>query len=215
LDYLKQLRKQPGLDASVNDDLDKLITQIERWLNEKRLDYFGGDVRRNKDFDFKIAEALRINFKGYTSEVRYTDRVLRFPSLFHSNSILGKADATIRSPDPSLLYSMVMGDPGDALYFPLNAVRWLTPPREIAVLVTESTSSRFSAELFEFGERQRSTSAEFYLLEPGQYKLTITAGDSGEQQSIETDEFVVDSRRTRVNFKLPPRKPCVLYISRL
>jgi hypothetical protein len=166
LDYLKQLRKQPGLDKSVKDDLDKLITQIERWLNEKRLDYFGGEVKRNKDFDFKIAEALRINFEGYTSEVRYTDRVLRFPSLFTGNGILGKADATIRRPDPSLLYSMVTGDPGDALYFPLNAVRWLTPPRNIAVLVTESKASRFSAEPFGFGERKRSISAEFYLLEP-------------------------------------------------
>ncbi|GAJ04232.1 unnamed protein product, partial [marine sediment metagenome] len=28
------------------------------------------------------AEALRVNFEGYTSEVRYTDRVLRFPALF-------------------------------------------------------------------------------------------------------------------------------------
>ena len=33
LDYLKQLRKQPGLEESLKGDLDKLITQIERWLN--------------------------------------------------------------------------------------------------------------------------------------------------------------------------------------
>jgi len=161
------------------------------------------------------AEALRINFEGYTSEVRYTDRVLRFPSLFTGSGILGEPVATIRRPDPSLLYSMVTGDPGDALYFPLNAVRWLTPPREIAALVTESTASRFSAELFGFDKRQRSMSAEFYLLDPGRYKLTITAGDSGGRQSPETNEFSVESRRTRVNFKLPPRKPCVLHISRL
>ena len=161
------------------------------------------------------AEALRINFEGYTSEVRYTDRVLRFPSLFTGSGILAEPVAAIRTPDPSLLYSMVTGDPGDALYFPLNAVRWLTPPRDIAVLVTESTSSRFSAELFEFGRRQRSMSAEFYLLEPGRYKLTITAGDSGGRQTAGTYEFSVESRRTRVNFKLPPRKLCVLHISHL
>jgi len=160
------------------------------------------------------AEALRINFEGYTSEVRYTDRVLRFPSLFTGNDILGEHVAEIRSPDPSLLYSMVTGDPGGALYFPLNAVRWLTPPRDIAALVTESTSSRFSAELFGFGKRQRSMSAEFYLLEPGRYKLTIIAGDSGARQTAGTYEFSVESRKTRVNFKLPPRKLCVLQISR-
>ena len=161
------------------------------------------------------AEALRINFEGYTSEVRYTDRVLRFPSLFTGNGILAEPVAAIRRPDPSLLYSMVTGDPGDALYFPLNAVRWLTPPRDIAVLVTESKASEFGAELFGFGRRHRSMSAEFYLLEPGRYKLTITAGEKGEQKLTWTYEFVAESRRTRVNFKLPPRKLCALHISRL
>jgi hypothetical protein len=161
------------------------------------------------------AEALRINFEGYTSEVRYTDRVLRFPSLFTSNGILGKPVAAIRRPDPSLLYSMVTGDPGDALYFPLNAVRWLTLPRDIAVLVTESTASRFSAELFSFSKQQRTMSAEFYLLEPGRYELTITDDDSDRQELAGTYDFSVENRKTRVNFKLPPQKLYVLHISRL
>jgi len=160
------------------------------------------------------AEALRINFEGYTSEVRYTDRVLRFPSLFTDNGILGEPVTTIRRPDPSLLYSMVTGDPGGALYFPLNAVRWLTSPRDIAVLVTESTASQFSAELFGFGKQQRTMSAEFYLLDPGRYKLTITANENVGQELTGTYEFVAESRRTRVNFKLPPQKLCVLHISR-
>ncbi|MHC4557948.1 MAG: hypothetical protein ACYS80_11670 [Planctomycetota bacterium] len=101
------------------------------------------------------AEALRINFEGYTSEVRYTDRVLRFPSLFADNGILGEPVTVIQSPNPSLLYSMVTGDPGDAGYFPLNAVRWLTSPRNIAMLVTESANNRFAAELFSFSENKR------------------------------------------------------------
>ena len=109
---------------------------------------------------------------------------------------------------------MVTGDPGDALYFPLNAVRWLTPPRNIAVLVTESTANSFSAELFGFGKRQRSMSAEFYLLGPGQYKLTITTSQDEERKSGRTYEFSVKSRRARINFKLPSRKLSVLHISR-
>jgi hypothetical protein len=160
------------------------------------------------------AEALRINFEGYTSEVRYTDRVLRFPSLFTGGGILGEPVTAIRRPDPSLLYSMVTGDPGDALYFPLNAVRWLTPPRDIAVLVTESSQNRFGAELFSFGERARPMAAEFYLLETGKYKLTITAADGEETTLVETNKFVVESRRTRILFTLPPHKLCVLNISR-
>jgi len=158
------------------------------------------------------AEALRVNFEGYTSEVRYTDRVLRFPALFGRNGMLSEPVETIRSPNPSLLYSTVTGDPGGADYFPLNAVRWLTPPRNIAALVTESTSSQFTAELFNFGERKRSMSAEFYLLDPGKYTLTIAAGNGGGQKLLATDEFVVEGRRTRVFFELPPRKLCVLRV---
>ncbi|MHC4680397.1 MAG: hypothetical protein ACYTEK_17050 [Planctomycetota bacterium] len=154
------------------------------------------------------AEALRINFEGYTSEVRYTDRVLRFPALFANNGIVGRAVETIHTPDTSLLYSMVTGDPGDAGYFPLNAVRWLTPPREIAALVTESAKSRFAAELFSFGREERSMAAEFYLLRPGHYELTITA----DGQTVATHEFVVRSRTARVDFELRPRRLCVLQV---
>jgi hypothetical protein len=160
------------------------------------------------------AEALRINFEGYTSEVRYTDRVLRFPSLFADNGILGEPVTVIQSPNPSLLYSMVTGDPGDAGYFPLNAVRWLTSPRNIAMLVTESANNRFAAELFSFSENKRSMSAEFYLLDPGKYKLTIAAGNGEGQKLSETDEFIVENRRARISFELPPRMLCVLSIRR-
>ena len=159
------------------------------------------------------AEALRINFEGYTDEVRYTDRVLRFPSLFAGNGVTGKSVAVIRIPNPSLLYSMVTGDPGDALYFPLNAVRWLTPPRDIAVRVTESSAGSFNAELFCFGKQQRSMSVEFYLLDPGRYKLTVTVDNNGKKESAGTYEFSVESRRTRVSFKLPPGKLCRINVS--
>jgi len=38
LDYLRQLRERPNLDSSLREDLTKLITQIERWHSEQRLD---------------------------------------------------------------------------------------------------------------------------------------------------------------------------------
>ncbi|MGD8499157.1 MAG: hypothetical protein PVJ86_00830 [Phycisphaerales bacterium] len=158
------------------------------------------------------AEALRTNFEGYTSEVRYTDRVLRFPSLFSGGDMLTEPVGTIHTPNPSLLYSMATGDPGDAGYFPLNAVRWLTPPRDIAVLVTESASTQFAAELFGFGDKQRPMSAEFYLLDPGKYELTIATEDGREKKLPAIHKFVVRERRTRVSFKLPPRRLCVLRI---
>jgi hypothetical protein len=158
------------------------------------------------------AEALRINLAGYTSEVRYTDRVLRFPALFASDGIVGRSVAAIRRPDPSLLYSTATGDPGNAGYFPLNAVRWLTPPRDIAVLVTDSGTDKFGAEMFHFGKKSRPMSAEFYLLKPGRYSLTIAAENTGGQVPLQTHDFQVKGPRVRVPFELPARTLCTLHV---
>jgi hypothetical protein len=56
LDCLRELQHKTRLDASVRQDLTRLIDQIDRWLHEQRLDYFGSEVRRNKDFNFQISE---------------------------------------------------------------------------------------------------------------------------------------------------------------
>jgi hypothetical protein len=160
------------------------------------------------------AEALRVNFEGYTSEVRYTDRVLRFPRLFTGNETLAEPAVTFHTPNPSLLYSTVTGDPGGAGYFPLNAVRWLTEARNIAALVRESGAEQFAAELFHFGQGKRPMSAELYLLKPGEYTLSLTAKNGEEQRPLTTDKFVVNSGRTRVYFELPPRRLCILKIRR-
>jgi hypothetical protein len=159
------------------------------------------------------AEALRINFPGYTSEVRYTDRVLRFPTLFAANGIVREAVPAIRIPNPALLYSSATGDPGTPEYFPMNAVRWLTPPRDIATLV-HCDRDKLRAELFHFGEKNRPMSAEFYLLKPDAYVLTLAVVESGTAKGTQRQEFAVTGPRTRVAFTLPPRKPCLLRVER-
>jgi len=156
------------------------------------------------------AQALRINFPCYTSEVRYTDRVLRFPRLF-SAGFAPRTSARILTPNTALLYSSVTGDPGGAGYFPLNAVRWLTDPRNIAALVTDSAPDRFAAELFNFKTTDRKIDAELYLLEKGKYNLTITPERSA--APLETKTFTVKSPRTKITFNLPPNKLSALKIT--
>ena len=96
--------------------------------------------------------------------------------------------------------------------FPMNAVRWLTEPREIAALVTDRGRDRFSAELFHFGERPRTMAAELYLLTPGRYTLTLA--DSDGNPLAAPKPFQVDGPRTRIDFELPPGRPCVLQAQR-
>ena len=152
------------------------------------------------------ALALRLNGPGYTSEVRYTDRVLRFPQLFGGGLMTDRHVQAIRSPNPSVLYASTTGDPGDALYFPLNAVRWLTPPRDIAVLVTDATKTSFAAELFHFGPAPRPVTAELYLLQKGQYTLTLKTEDD----VLLTRPLTVTTPRPRITVTLPPQTLCTL-----
>ncbi len=193
-------------------------TEFDELIGRESLPY----IRFRMDGEFRSlvsalgnnAEALRVNFEGYTSEVRYTDRVLRFPTLFTGNDTLAEPAVTFHTPDPSLLYSTVTGDPGGAGYFPLNAVRWLTEARNIAALVRESGTEQFEAELFHFGREKRPMSAEFYLLKGGEYILTLTIKNGEEQKPLVTDKFEVKGGRARVFFELLPRKLCILKIRR-
>jgi hypothetical protein len=74
----------------------------------------------------QTADALRVNFEGYTSEVRYTDRVLRFPTLFGGDGMVSKTDIPVRSPDTSLLYSTVAG--------PRTRIQFTLPPKRPCTL---------------------------------------------------------------------------------
>jgi hypothetical protein len=193
-----------------NTDLDALLAREKSPYIRYRLD---DDRQPLAEALKENAEALRVNFPGYTSEVRYTDRVLRFPTLFSGDGILRKAVPAIHTPNPALLYSSVTGDPGTPEYFPLNAVRWLTPPRDIAVLV-RSGKDDLRAELFHFGDKDRAMSAEFYLLKSGAYTLTLTLTESGTTRQVQREEFAVTGPHTRVAFVLPAQKPCLLRVER-
>ncbi len=157
------------------------------------------------------AAALSLNFEGFTSEVRYTDRVLRTPTLFRAPLRFAVPDRPVSEPDPMLLYSTVTGDPSDPGYFPFNAVRWFTPPREFAALVIASQADRFAAELFHFGTDPRVFSAELYLLAEGSYQVTLTDDD---ETPLQTIRIRVDGPRTRVGLQLPPRRLCHLRVER-
>ena len=154
----------------------------------------------------RTAQALRVNFPGYTSEVRFTDRVFTFPRLFGTDMMFPEPVASNnKRPDPALLYATATGDRGGFLVFPLGAVRWLTPPRQIAALVTRSGKDCFTAELFHFGDESRRMGAEFYLLSPGRYTYALLDAKAG-RNSAPAKPFSVDGPRTRIDFTLPPKR---------
>jgi len=157
----------------------------------------------------RAAASLRVNWAGYTSEVRYTDRVLSFSSLFsRSDQMLpGKNDPKIVDFRSLPLYAAVTGDPSQVMgSFPLNGVRWLTSPRDIAALVVTNSPVRFSAELYHFGDAPRPMAARLQLLVPGQYSWILKSGDG----KISEGSFVMQPGKGEVRFELPPKTLCFL-----
>jgi hypothetical protein len=151
------------------------------------------------------ARTLSVNWPMFTSEVRYTDRVLSFPHAWPRAVTSGLSRASA-----ALLYSSVTGDPGTVENFPLNGARWHTLPRDLAALVSENRRDRFTAELFHFGAGERSMSISLLMLEPGQYHWTLQAKDGRE---LASGDVSVSHSQRRLPVNLPSRVPCRLHVS--
>ncbi len=156
------------------------------------------------------AEAFRYNWQAFTSEMRWTDRVIHFTSHY----LRHLPEPAPPLPNPHLLYACATGDPGTPLIFPLNAVRWRTPPRDIAALVTESSGTAFRAEVFHFGGERRKVTAEFLLLQPGEYELTVTPSDVSPNDILSRVSFRVAGPRVAVPLELPSRRLMVVKVAR-
>jgi hypothetical protein len=155
------------------------------------------------------AEAFRSNWEGYTSEMRWTDRVISF-----TKNYLDYLPAPAPpAPAPEILYCSASGDSGNPLVFPMNAVRWLTPPRDIAALVTASGRASFAAELYHFGPQARELGAEFYLLAPGEYDLTLSGAGGDAAHPLQCGVVRVTGLRAKASFSLPSRRLCTLTLS--
>ncbi|MBM3851738.1 MAG: hypothetical protein FJ399_01130 [Verrucomicrobia bacterium] len=166
-----------------------------------------GDTRALVHSLRQNTEAFRSNWEAYTSEMRWTDRVMSFTG----NYLRHLPEPAPPPPTPQILYACATGDPGTPLVFPLNAVRWRTPPREIAALVTDSGPTSFTAELFHFGTAPRKLAAEFLMLRPGEYDLSVTPAVPSATSAHPT-KFRVTGPRAEVALELPPRRLAVVQV---
>jgi hypothetical protein len=150
------------------------------------------------------ARTLSVNWPMFTTEVRYTDRVLSFPHAWPATIATGLARI-----NADLIYSSVTGDPGSVQNFPLNGARWHTLPRGIAVLVSENRRERFSAELFHFGATRRAMAVSLLTLAPGNYtwRLVTTAG-----RELSRGNRSISTANRRLPFTLPPGVSCQLTV---
>src|SRR5262249_18413702 len=142
-------------------------------------------------------------------EVRYTDRVLAFPRFLALNeSSDGVTDVTL--PQPELISGMVGGDTNSGRN-PMPAVRWHTPPQDIAVWVTQASRSQLEGELFHFGEQPRKMAEELRLLRPGRYRAELL--HDGRAIGPVVRPLEVNGPLATVSFELPSQKLCVLRVA--
>lgn len=228
---LKEL-EQLDIDKELREELSKLLPVVDQWANGREKYWESGDKKRAAENGYlcgffvskfrltgdrkplenslmRNAAAFRVNREGYTSEVRWTDRVFVFHRYVNTY-----ANPQLPTPGTHALYCSVTGDFGNPLYFPMNAVRWKTIPQDITVLVTDSGNVHFSAELYHFGKTSRKMGAELYLLNNGEYEWTITA-DEDESEELSRGRVIIDGSRASIHFSLPPRRLCTLRICRL
>ena len=122
----------------------------------------------------RTAEALSWNKAAYTSEVRFTDRVLKFHSKYWNEL----AEEPLPSVNTELLYNMVSGDIGDPGFLPLPAVRWGFPYRNLRVNVEHADVEELRAQLYLANEIESSGTVWFYRLEGSEsyYQLNCDSG---------------------------------------
>ncbi|OAI56368.1 hypothetical protein AYO49_00775 [Verrucomicrobiaceae bacterium SCGC AG-212-N21] len=153
--------------------------------------------------------ALRVNFPGFTSEVRSTDRVMRFVQFLSQDYAFDEYKG-VTQPKHELLYRMVTGDT-NAPRFPQMAVRWLTPPKDIAVLVTAASQTKLDAELYHFGTEPREMKAEFRQLKPGTYN--VSQSDGVRATRLPNNWVITAGTPAVLPFTLPPRKKIYLALT--
>lgn len=151
--------------------------------------------------------AFGFDREGYTSEVRWTDRLFAFRRKYVQRYV----KETLPRPNLGLLYRSVTGDFGNPLYFPMNAVRWKTTPQDFAVLVTDHSTQHVKAELYHFGDEPREMGAELFLLKPGNYKYMLST-QTEIPEDVAVGHVQVTGQRTVVNFTVPPQTLCKFQI---
>ena len=158
-----------------------------------------GDIADFEEHLRFLKKAFDHNRARYTSEVRNTDRVFAFDDYYLTYYYENVPSARALT---SLLGHAVSGEVGSPGYFPMNAVRWLMPPTNLAVLVTGSGADHFAAQVFHFGNQVRTVLAELYLLKKGKYLLRVQ-DNAGKTLTSSPVDISADNKQ--IQFQVPPQ----------
>ena len=146
------------------------------------------------------------NFPCFTSEVRWTDRVISF-----NKNYLKEVYPDTPIPDHQLLYSSLTGDPGSPLYFPLNGFQWLTDKNDLAVRVKRQSSQSAQIELFGFFEGFQLVKVKSFLLQNGSYQFILLGTG---KQILKKWKIRLNNTINEIDLSIPGNQALFLEISK-
>lgn len=115
----------------------------------------------------RTRQGLAFDREAFTSEVRFTDRIVKFHSKYASRT------ADVAGLDLTTVYAVLTGDLGDPLYVAQPAVRWRTEPTDFAAQVLTSSPTELTAELYAFGDADRSLHVEMLRPSSGSWEVSV------------------------------------------
>lgn len=181
-------------DKSYDAIIEKDAAGYERYQFDK-------DLRRLTNEIDHQRKSLSLPEIWYTTEVRWTDRL--FSSVPYFNYILKEPLPGFKA---GFLFSCLTGNVGNHQIMPVFGVKWLTDPKDIAILTEENSPQKFVAQLFHFGNDPRSIKVRFLNLREGKYMWHLSGG--------RRKSFTIDQDNREFEFTIPPQKLSLLTVER-
>ena len=154
------------------------------------------------------AESLRVNLPGWTSEVRFTDRLVSFASDYWR----GTLGMDLPKFDPQLLYSTLTGDPDDPFYAPSPALRWGFDSRKLAARVSALDGEPLRADLVSFAAAPMAGEVTLLRLGAGGHFWTLHCGPEGSEPLLQGTVDSVNGQGA-IELELPPAELCRLLVA--
>jgi len=174
-------------DNTYDAIIERDASGYEKFLFDKNMDSLTDSLE-------KLRESLSLPEEFFTTEVRWTDRLFATTKHYFRHTL----DEPIPLFNAEFLFSSLTGNLGNFKILPVFGVKWLTNPKNIAVLTETNSTQKFEAQLFHFGDQPRKMRARFFNLEEGKYKMKM-AGSKPEEINISAKnrdvEFVLSSQK--------------------
>ncbi|MCB0744136.1 MAG: hypothetical protein KDC67_09545, partial [Ignavibacteriae bacterium] len=169
---------------------------IEKWRFLTNNNSYDGLLKKygNDYTKYKLSgniEYLENNLERTLEEIRY-NTPLRTSLVVHTDRV--------RTPGANTLKAMLTGDGTNEASSPYHAITWENTNRDFMALVDNFDSKTLSVQIFSHSNEKYNVRARVWLLDKGEYKLTLT---NTKNEIISSKNINITKAGDRITFTLP------------